>query len=64
MPDHRHLIQLFAWQFMDLAPRFPRVHEFLNYWKDNIEAPIQEIQLAHVKLTGNKFVNGKELINW
>lgn len=64
MPDHTHLVQLFAWQCMDQAPQFPRVSHFLNFWKNNIEATIQEIQLAHVKLTGNKFVSGKEFLKF
>lgn len=63
MPDYTHITQLFAWQTMDIAPRFPRIHKFLDYWHHNIEAVIAEIHLAHVAMTHNKFVNGKEILN-
>ncbi|RME99968.1 MAG: aspartate-semialdehyde dehydrogenase, partial [Alphaproteobacteria bacterium] len=32
MPDHRSLLQSFAWQEYDLAPNFPRLREFLDFW--------------------------------
>ena len=28
MPDHPALLQTFLWQQMDLAPKFPKLHEF------------------------------------
>lgn len=50
MPDHPDLIQSFLWQTYDLAPRFPRVHRFLNFWKDEIEAAIHSVRLASTAL--------------
>ena len=35
------------WQYMDVPPTFARSHRFLNYWKDNIEATIEEVTVAH-----------------
>ena len=42
-PDYRSLLQQFIWQTDDIIPEIPRVHKFLNYWKDNIDAVIQEV---------------------
>ena len=42
-PDYRSLLQQFIWQTDDIIPEIPRVHEFLNYWKDHIDAVIQEV---------------------
>ncbi len=64
MPDHTSLIQLFAWQTLDKAPEFPRMHKFLHHWKANIEATIEKVFISHVRLTGNKFVNGKTLLRF
>lgn len=32
---------------MDLVPELPRTHQFLNFWKDNIDAVIKEVQVSH-----------------
>ncbi|MBI1185856.1 MAG: Usg family protein [Alphaproteobacteria bacterium] len=50
MPDHPALIQSFVWQTLDLAPRYPRIHRFLNFWKDEIEAVIHSVRLASGEL--------------
>jgi uncharacterized protein Usg len=42
-PDHPLLIQEFVWGFDDVPPELVRVHQFLNYWKNNIDAVIKEI---------------------
>ena len=41
------LINEFIWQTTDLVPEIPRVHEFLKYWHENIDAKIQEVLVAH-----------------
>ena len=43
MPDYNHIVQDFWWQTEDYIPKLPRVYKFLNYWKDNIEATINEV---------------------
>ena len=46
MPDYNHILQEFIWQTVDVRPEYPRVHRFLNYWHDNIEAVISEVNIA------------------
>jgi uncharacterized protein Usg len=46
MPDHSHLINEFLWQTMDIIPRYPRIHKFLNYWHKEINAVIKEVQIS------------------
>ena len=46
MPDYTHILQEFIWQTADIRPEYPRVHKFLNYWHDNIEAVISEVNIA------------------
>ena len=45
MPDYQNVLQQFIWQTDDVRPEYPRVHKFLNYWHDNIEAVIEEIKI-------------------
>ena len=44
--DYTHILQEFTWQTADVRPEYPRVHRFLNYWHDNIEAVISEVNIA------------------
>ncbi len=46
MPDHPKLLQSFVWQTLDLAPRYPRIYRFLDFWKAEIEAVIHSVRLA------------------
>ena len=46
MPDYTHILQEFIWQTSDMRPEYPRVHRFLNYWHDNIDAVISEVNIA------------------
>ena len=34
-PDYPKLIQEFLWQDYDLAPKFPKLNEFLDFWHPN-----------------------------
>ena len=45
MPDYLNVLQQFIWQTDDVRPEYPRVHKFLNYWHDNIDAVIEEIEI-------------------
>lgn len=47
MPDHPKLLQTFMWQTMDYAPRYPRLNQFLDFWKREIEAVIHSVRVAH-----------------
>lgn len=46
MPDHPSLLQTFIWQTLDLAPSYPRIHKFLEFWRHEIDAVIHSVQLA------------------
>ena len=54
MPDYKHILQQFIWQTADVRPEYPRVHRFLNYWHDNIEAVISEVIIADNYVTSYK----------
>ena len=54
MPDYNHILQEFIWQTADIRPEYPRVHRFLNYWHDNIEAVISEVNIEDNYVTSYK----------
>lgn len=50
MPDHRNLLQSYVWQDYDLAPKFPVLREFLEFWKRELEGPLHSVTVAHTRL--------------
>ena len=46
MPDYENILQQFIWQTIDDKPKYPRIHKFLDYWHNNIDAVVSEIQIC------------------
>jgi uncharacterized protein Usg len=49
-PDAPSLLQVFVWQEYDLAPDFPVLFDFLDYWRREIVAAIHSVTIAHDRL--------------
>ena len=52
LPDHPRLLQEFVWQHYDLAPDFPALFRFLEFWDREIEGPMHSVRVAHNNLVG------------
>ena len=50
LPDHPKLLQTYIWQDYDLAPRFPNLIKFLDFWSHNLDGPLATIQVAQAGL--------------
>ncbi len=50
MPDHPRLLQTYIWQNYDVAPRFPELRGFLDFWKRELEGPLHSVTVAHSRL--------------
>jgi uncharacterized protein Usg len=50
LPDHEHLLQTFVWQHYDLAPKFPRLRQFLDYWTANLDGKLNSVRVANSDL--------------
>lgn len=50
MPDHPSLLQLYVWQKYDLAPDFPELRGFLDYWAGTLEGALHSVRVAHHRL--------------
>lgn len=48
MPDHPSLLQRFQWQTLDVGPDFPRIHQFLEFWRREIDAVIHSVNVSAV----------------
>ena len=50
LPDHPDLLQLYVWQDYDLAPAFPTLKGFLDYWRRELAGPLHTVRVAHQRL--------------
>jgi uncharacterized protein Usg len=50
MPDHPGLLQSFLWQQYDLAPKFPELFRFLDFWREKLDGPLHSVSYTHKKL--------------
>ncbi len=50
MPDFRHVLNEFIWQFYDLAPDHPTLMEKVEWWQAKIEGPLHSVSFTHRKL--------------
>jgi uncharacterized protein Usg len=50
LPDHPGLLQTYIWQDLDLAPRFPVLKKFLDFWSRELEGKLHSIRVAHTNV--------------
>jgi len=50
MPDHPHLLQSFVWQQYDLAPGYPVLRRFLEFWQKNLDGAIHTVRVGSSEL--------------
>lgn len=46
LPDYPNILQVFIWQVYDIAPRYPRLKKFLDFWSHNIDGALHSIKIA------------------
>ncbi len=46
MPDHPAVLQSFVWQDLDVAPTFPVLHRFLDFWSTKIEGRLHSVRVG------------------
>lgn len=52
MPDHPSLLQTFIWQYMDLAPDYPELHKFLDFWRKNLDGALHSVRVMSKDIVG------------
>jgi uncharacterized protein Usg len=50
LPDHPRLLQSFVWQDLDLAPQYPVLHQFLDFWNRELDGKVHSVRVATAKL--------------
>ncbi len=49
MPDHRNVLNAYIWQEYDLAPDYPRLFDFIEFWQDSLDGPLHSVRFTHRK---------------
>ena len=52
LPDHPGVLQSFIWQQLDIAPRYPVLRRFLDFWTREIDGRLHSVRLASAGLLG------------
>ena len=66
LPDHPKLLQQYLWQEYDLAPHFPELRRFLDFWEKRLDGKLHSVRVASKKLiTADdlRFADGEFLIH-
>ena len=50
MPDLPSLLQSFVWQKLDLAPQFPELKKFLDFWEQRLDGKLHSVRVANAQL--------------
>ncbi len=50
MPDHPGLLQSYIWQKMDLAPGYPELRKFLDFWQRELDGEVHSVRVASARL--------------
>jgi uncharacterized protein Usg len=52
MPDHPDILQTYIWQDLDLAPAFPVLRRFLDFWRRELDGPLHSVRVTSARLIG------------
>ena len=50
MPDSPQFLQTFIWNEMDIAPRYPILHNFLDFWQRNLDGKLHSVYVDSQRL--------------
>ena len=50
LPDHPAVLQSYVWQDLDIAPDFPVLRKFLDFWERQIEGALHSVRVGATTL--------------
>ena len=46
LPDHPDILQTYVWQKLDIAPDYPELRKFLDFWRETLEGKLHSVRIA------------------
>jgi uncharacterized protein Usg len=63
MPDYPDFLQTYVWQDLDLAPRYPKLEKFLNFWESNLDGKLHSVRVANKRIISpNEFQSASMMV--
>lgn len=50
LPDYRSVLNSYVWQNYDLAPDYPTLFKFIEFWQAKLDGPLHSVRFTHRKL--------------
>ena len=50
LPDFPALLQTYIWQNADTPPKYPRLHQFLDFWEAELDGKLHSVRVASSRL--------------
>ena len=50
MPDYPAVLQSYVWQDYDIAPLFPQLKTFLDFWQRELDGALHSVRVAHDRM--------------
>ena len=50
MPDYPQLLQSYVWQEYDIAPNFPELQKFLDFWERKLDGRLHSVIVESTEL--------------
>ena len=64
LPDYPMLLQTFLWQDLDIAPKYPVLNKFLDFWEKKIDGKLHSVKVASSQIiTPSQFIYCKGELN-
>ena len=57
LPDYPRLLQSYIWQELDLAPQYPILKKFLDFWEDNLDGRLHSVKLSALRSSVSRMLN-------
>lgn len=52
LPDAPSILQEYIWQEYDVAPKFPKLKEFLDFWNRELDGKVSKVVVANSRMIG------------
>ncbi len=46
LPDHPEILQSYIWQAFDVAPAYPELKKFLDFWRRELDGKLHSVRVA------------------
>lgn len=63
LPDHPGILQSYIWQDYDIAPKYPVLSKFLEFWTRELEGPLHSVRVAGKRLISTSEVQNATMLH-